>query len=378
MNGHGPLDIQPVRVPEAVRLPEGCAGQAASMSGMPAIGLAKAGMAAQVAGGEDQAYLSDLMGSSNQIRKVFAEVRLVAPTNFTVVVTGESGSGKELVANAVHRLSPRVHGPFVAVDCGSIPPTLIESELFGHEKGAFTGADRIRPGKFEAASGGSLFLDEISNLPFPVQANLLRALQEKQVWRVGGVRCTKVDIRVIAATNQDLASLVESGLFRRDLYHRLNEFNITVPPLRERSEDVPFLAKRFLDLANLELGKNIRGTSDAALQLLLGHNWPGNARELRNVVRRAVLLASEYIEPVHLGFLAGPDNAVRGPDDGAVPRAPDAGLKEIAKQAVVRAERAALRQVLLETRGNKAKAARILRVDYKTVHVKLKAYGISV
>jgi two-component system nitrogen regulation response regulator GlnG len=335
-------------------------------------------MAGQAAWGEDQAYLSDLMGSSSEIRKVFAEVRLVAPTNFTVVVTGESGSGKELVANAVHRLSPRAQGPFVAVDCGSIPPTLIESELFGHEKGAFTGADRSRPGKFEAASGGTLFLDEISNLPFPVQAKLLRVLQEKQVWRVGGVRCTKVDIRVIAATNQDLAALVESGLFRRDLYHRLNEFNITVPPLRERSEDVPFLAKRFLDLANLELGKDIRGTSDAALELLLRHSWPGNARELRNVVRRAVLLASEYVEPVHLGFLAGPDNLVNCADDDAAPMVTGAGLKEIAKQAVARAERDALRQVLLETRGNKAKAARILKVDYKTVHVKVKAYGISI
>lgn len=336
------------------------------------------GMVPDGGGEKERTYLSDLMGSSSQIRRAFAEVRLVAPTDFTVVVTGESGSGKELIANAVHRLSHRAHGPFVAVDCGSIPPTLIESELFGHEKGAFTGADRSRPGKFEAASGGTLFLDEISNLPFPVQAKLLRALQEKQVWRVGGVRCTNVHIRVIAATNQDLASLVESGLFRRDLYHRLNEFSITVPPLRERREDVPFLAKRFLDLANRELGKDICGISQAALELLLRHAWPGNARELRNVVRRAVLLASEYVEPVHLGFLAGPGDIARRPDDDADPRVPDAGLKEIAKQAAARAERDALRQVLLETRGNKAKAARILRVDYKTVHVKVKAYGISV
>ena len=368
MDANGCPNAGPARVFEEGQIPGVGAGPPPSVLGVVPDG----------AGEKERAYLSDLMGSSSQIRKTFAEVRLVAPTDFTVVVSGESGSGKELVANAVHRLSRRAHGPFVAVDCGSIPPTLIESELFGHEKGAFTGADRSRPGKFEAASRGTLFLDEISNLPFSVQAKLLRALQEKQVWRVGDVRYTKVDIRVIAATNQGLASLVESGLFRRDLYHRLNEFSITVPPLRERREDVPFLAKRFLDLANRELGKNISGFSGAALELLLGHCWPGNARELRNIVRRAVLLAIECVEPVHLGFLAGPDNDVRRPDDDAGPRVPGKGLKEIAKQAVARAERDVLRQVLLETRGNKAKAARILRVDYKTVHMKVKAYGISI
>ncbi len=368
MDAFGSLEVQPVRTFQEAPLAERLAGWVPS----------KPEANSQTGPADERVYLSDLMGSSSKIRRVFDEVRLVARTDLTVVLAGESGSGKELVANAIHRLSHRARGPFVPVDCGSIPPTLIESELFGHEKGAFTGADRTRPGKFEAASGGTLFLDEISNLPPPLSAKLLRALQEKHVWRVGGVRCTKVDIRVIAATNQDLAALVESGLFRRDLYHRLNEFNIAVPALRERREDVPFLANRFLDLANRELGKDVRGFSAAAMELLSEHNWSGNARELRNAVRRAVLLASDRVELAHLSFPAAPDGSKRLPDNDTSREAGQPSLREIVKQAVMQAERAALRQVLTKTRGNKAKAARILRVDYKTVHTKVKAYGISV
>ena len=254
------------------------------------------------------AWTHDSIGSSEQMERVFAEMQRVAPTDFTVLITGETGSGKEVVARAVHRMSPRASGPFVPVDCGSIPQSLVEGELFGHEKGSFTGADRCRPGKFEVASGGTLFLDEISNLPLDVQPNLLRALQDKQIWRIGGVRPLAADIRIIAATNQNLAVLVRAGTFRRDLYHRLNEFSIVVPPLRERGGDVVALATQFRELTNRELKKNVLGFSEAATRMLMSHRWPGNVRELRNVVRRAVLLADSEIEPGHLALSDSPSD----------------------------------------------------------------------
>jgi two-component system nitrogen regulation response regulator GlnG len=311
------------------------------------------------------------------MQQVFAEMQRVAPTDFTVLITGETGAGKEVVARAVHRMSPRGSGPFVPVDCGSIPPSLVEGELFGHEKGSFTGADRCRPGKFEAASGGTLFLDEISNLPLHMQPKLLRALQDKQIWRIGGVRPLAADIRIVAATNQDLAALVRAGTFRRDLYHRLNEFSIVVPPLRERCGDVVPLATQFLELANHELKKGVHGFSEAAIQVLLSYRWPGNVRELRNVVRRAVLLADSRVEPLHLTLSdLPPDGGTLGPAelaegfDGSVP------FKEIVRRVVIRVERQILVQVLAQTSGNKAEAARLLRIDYKTIHKKVRDYGL--
>ena len=326
---------------------------------------------------EDPLGLREAMGSSERIEKVFADVDLVAPTDFTVVITGETGSGKELVAQAIHRLSTRASGPFVPVDCGSIPPTLIESELFGHEKGSFTGAQWTQQGKFEAASGGTLFLDEISNLPMAMHTKLLRALQEKQIFRVGRTKGINVDIRVVAATNQDLAEMVQAGRFRRDLFHRLNEFGLLVPPLRERSEDIIYLAKRFLDLANEELKKDVRDFSEAAVRVLLEYKWPGNVRELRNVIRRAVLLADMRVESRHLniahetpkepGFLF-PE--IKEDVAGNMP------LREIVRRAVIQVERKVLLETLKRTGGNKAKAARLLQVDYKTIHAKVKEYGI--
>jgi two-component system nitrogen regulation response regulator GlnG len=318
----------------------------------------------------------EAMGSSEPMRKVVAEVERVAPTDFTVLVTGETGSGKEVVARAIHRLSRRAAGPFVPVDCGSIPASLIESELFGHERGAFTGADRARLGKFELASGGTLFLDEISNLPFDVQPKLLRALQERKIWRVGGTQSIAVDIRVVAATNQDLCALVQASVFRLDLYHRLDEFSILVPPLRERGHDVLFLANRFLELTNRELKKSVRGLSEAAAELLLDYGWPGNVRELRNVIRRGVLLAEVDVMPDHLGIAGtpvGPDAGLlddAGALDGSVP------LREMVRRAVVRLEREILARALRQTGGNKAQAARLLQVDYKTIHKKTREYGI--
>ena len=203
--------------------------------------------------------LKETMGPSDGVVRIISEVNRVAESDFTVVIIGETGSGKELIARAIHEASPRSKAPFIPVDCGAIPETLLESELFGHERGAFTGAEVQKPGKFELAQGGTLFLDEISNMPLGSQAKLLRVIQEKKVYRVGGTKPISVNVRLLVASNQDLHELTESDSFRRDLFYRLNEFSIGVPPLRERKEDIPYLAKRFLDLANIELKKNVRG-----------------------------------------------------------------------------------------------------------------------
>ena len=326
---------------------------------------------------EDGLSLGEVLGSGSLMREVIAQIELVAPTNFTVLIEGETGSGKEIVARAVHGRSSRPDGPFVPVDCGSIPRTLIESILFGHERGSFTGADRIRHGKFEIASGGTLFLDEVANLPPSVQPKLLRALQEKRIWRIGGEKPLDVDIRVLAASNQDLLSAVGSGRFRRDLYYRLSEFSIEVPALRERREDTIFLAKRFLDLTNEELKKHVTGFSDEALERLLSYGWPGNVRELRNVIRRAVLMADKHIRPGHLDILDVPDGAgfrKLSPAKELNSRIP---LKETVRRTVMQVEQEVITEVLRQTRGNKAKAARILQVDYKTLHTKVKEYGIE-
>ncbi len=320
--------------------------------------------------------LADLMGSSAEVRKVFTAVELVGPTDFTVIISGETGAGKELVAKGLHRLSHRSTGPFVPVDCGSIPPSLIEAELFGHEKGAFTGADRARTGKFEAAAGGTVFLDEVQNLSLPVQTKLLRALQERQISRVGGTQLINLDVRVLAATNEDLATLVESGRFRRDLYHRLNEFSLAIPPLRERPDDILYLADQFLRVTSRELKKDVQGFTKAAQSLLLTYPWPGNVRELRNVVRRAVLLADTLISPEHLA-LGSKDSGLSLVTRAAVQVSSGISLKELVRQSTVQAEREILIRVLEETGGNRAKAARLLQVDYKTIRTKTKQYGIQ-
>jgi two-component system nitrogen regulation response regulator GlnG len=285
-----------------------------------------------------------------------------------------------LVAQAIHQLSPRCAAPFMAVDCGAIPETLLESELFGHERGAYTGADKQRIGKFEMAHGGTIFLDEISNLPLGSQAKLLRVLQEKRVYRIGGTQPVSVDVRVLAASNQDLHRLGVAGSFRRDVYFRLNEFTISVPPLRERQEDVLYLAKRFMDLTNLELQKKVKGFVQPAVDALLAYHWPGNVRELLSVIRRAVLLADDTITEHHLGIECEPPKQAppclaSGPER---PDPPQAGLtlREITSRKIIAVEREILAHVLRETGGNKAKAARLLHIDYKTIHSKLRRYGI--
>lgn len=320
--------------------------------------------------------LQDLMGPSKFVARISEDVARVARSNFAVMITGETGTGKELVARAIHQSSPRATAPFVAVDCGAIPESLFESELFGHEKGSFTGAERQKAGKFEFAQGGSLFLDEIGNMPLGCQAKLLRGLQDKSVTRVGGTKPVDVDVRFLAAMNQNLEAAISAGSFRRDLFFRLNEFAITIPPIRQRKEDIVFLAKRFLDLTNHELRKNVRGFTDSSIERLLNHSWPGNARELRSTVRRAVLLADDVITDAHLCLPVIPDLLVSFPIS---PGAAGFGLplRELVRRSTIVVERTALVRALGNAGGNKAKAARLLQIDYKTIHTKLKEYGIN-
>ncbi|MEK6621224.1 MAG: sigma-54 dependent transcriptional regulator [Planctomycetota bacterium] len=365
--------------------------------------------------------LFEQMGHSDAIIKLNELVDRVAPTNFTVVLYGETGSGKEVVARYIHNRSPRGDKPFVVVDCGSIPETLIESELFGYEKGAFTGADRQKPGQFENASGGTLFLDEIGNLPVSMQNKLLRALQERQVRRLGGDKETAVDVRVVVAGNERLESLVKSGRFRMDLYQRLNEFHIEIPPLRKRKDDIVFLSKWFLDATNTELNKHVHGFTKEALDRLLAYNWPGNVRELRNVIRRAVLLSSEMIEPAYLPPLTNtpePEQSAsqaaeplfvethgsaslhqKPGKDHVMPEDPAPGIsgsgdatkqtisldvdmdndKDFSLHACIESiEKTLIENALLRTQGNKSKAAKLLKIDYTTLHYKIKEYGIKI
>jgi DNA-binding NtrC family response regulator len=323
---------------------------------------------------EQQLPLKWLIGPSRQMEKVVSQIKQVAGSPLTILVEGETGTGKELVARALHHLSARGKRPFVAVDCGAIPDTLIESELFGYEKGAFTGAHQRQDGQFRRAEGGSLFLDEIVNLPIPTQAKLLRALQERHVQPLGSKQPVRVDVRIIAASNASLEREVRAGRFRQDVYYRLNEFVIALPPLRER-DDLLNLANDFLAEASMEFGRPCREISDAAAQSLLRHAWPGNVRELRNVIRRAILLAIDAIEPEHLSFFQA-DVATAAPVHEAPPPI-GLSLKAIAEAAAADAEQQAIRRILGETKGNKSEAARLLKTDYKTLHVKMKEYGIS-
>ena len=264
------------------------------------------------------------MGPSEAIGRLIGDLNRVAKSNFNVVIIGETGSGKEVVAQAIHGSGPRAKGPFVPVDAGAIPETLFEAELFGHEKGAFTGAIGRKAGRFEQANGGTLFLDEILNMPLTAQAKVLRALQEKSFCRVGGAQPIQIDVRVLAAGNQDLEAAVAAGRLRADLFYRLNEFTLRIPPLRQRKEDLLYLAKRFLDLTNQELKKTVHGFSEPAIRALLNHPWPGNVRQLRSTIRRAVLLAGEVVAEEHLDILQENNEAWRraAPPPRRKPRPP--------------------------------------------------------
>ena len=325
----------------------------------------------------------ETFGPSEAVGRVISAIERVANSNFSVLIVGETGSGKEVVARAIHQASGRARQAFIPVDCGAIPEMLFESELFGHERGAFTGADRQTIGKIEAAHGGTLFLDEISNMPLGSQAKLLRVLQEKTLYRVGGAKPIHVDVRMLAASGQDLEGLCDGGSFRPDLYFRLNEYTILVPPLRGRREDISYLAKRFLDIANIELSKSIKGFSPPAVEMMLAYDWPGNVRQLRSAVRRAVLMAEEVVTEEHLGLkskacdiLAEDDLVVHA--SARVRLSGDLALREIVRTSTVHVERVAITHALRKTGGNKSKAARLLQVDYKTLHSKVKEYGIQI
>lgn len=326
---------------------------------------------------EGNLSLIERMGPSNKITRLVEEIHRVAGSDFSVIITGETGSGKELVARAIHGDSLRAAAPFMAVDCGAIPENLLESELFGHEKGSFTGADRQKIGKFELAHSGTIFMDEIANMPAGSQAKFLRVIQDRKLYRVGGVAPVNVDIRLIAATNQDLQQMVSNGTFRDDLYYRLSEFSIYVPALRERADDIPFLAKRFLDLANIELKKTITGFVDEALEMLMSYDWPGNVRQLRSIIRRAALVAGETITAGDIGIKQTclPRSVISPKVQGAPWKT--ASLREIVQQSTLAVEREVLFEVLRFTGGNKARAARLLQVDYKTIHSKARKFGIQ-
>ena len=324
--------------------------------------------------------LAQMMGPSEAIGRLISDVNRVAKSNFSVVIIGETGSGKEVVAQAIHASGPRAKGPFVPVDAGAIPETLFEAELFGHEKGAFTGATSRRPGRFEQANGGTLFLDEILNMPLTAQAKVLRALQEKSFCRVGGTQPIKIDVRVLVAGNEDLDAAMAAGRLRADLFYRLNEFTLRIPPLRQRKEDLLYLANRFMNLTNQELNKAVNGFSEPAVRALLNHPWPGNVRQLRSTIRRAVLLAGEMVTEQHLDILQENNEAWRraaAPAKLQDTSGAELSLKEIVAQNRSVVEREALLHTLRQTGGNKAKAARLLRVDYKTIQTKIKRYGIN-
>jgi DNA-binding NtrC family response regulator len=318
--------------------------------------------------------LARLMGPSAAVQQVVEQVRIVAASTFTVLILGETGTGKELVSQAIHRLSDRRRKPFIALDCGAIPEPLLESELFGHEKGAFTGADRRKTGRFQLAEGGTCFLDEMGNLPMSLQAKLLRALESKQVQPVGAERATPIDIRFVAATNHDLRLRVADGTFRSDLFFRLAQYTITLPPLRSRPEDIRHLAQRFVEETSVELRRPVQELVPEAIELLRQHDWPGNVRELRNVVRQAVLQTRELvIRKEHVRSILTADRAAptSAPQDLT-----GQSLREIAEDAARNAERQAITTALRAANGNKSHAAKALRTDYKTLHVKMRKLGI--
>ena len=316
--------------------------------------------------GEDDRF-GRLIGGTPAMKRLYRTIEKVAATDATVLIIGESGTGKELVAQMLHRTSGRGEAAFVAVNCAAIPETLIESELFGHEKGAFTGAHRRREGKFEEADGGTLFLDEIASMPLPLQATLLRVLQEWRFTRLGGSGETEVDVRVVAASNRDLPQLVKDGEFREDLYYRLNVVPIELPPLRDRRDDIPLLAKTFLEQASARHGREVGALPPSIVRLLMDYGWPGNVRELSNAIERLVLLAEDErlsVEDLPAPIRENADGA------GATVRLPAEGLVWDAM------EESLLRQALDRVSGNRAAAARLLGLSYKAFLYRLEKHDL--
>src|SRR3954466_8242073 len=309
---------------------------------------------------------SNLLGTSGPMRQIFEQVTQVAGTNTTVLIRGESGTGKELIAHALHYNSLRAKKPFVKVSCAALPESLIESELFGYEKGAFTGADSRKKGRFELAEGGTLFLDEIGDVQVSTQVKLLRVLQEREFERLGGHETLKADVRLIAATNKDLERAIEQGKFREDLFYRLNVFPIFIPPLRERKPDVLLLADHFLQRFSAEHGRDIRRLATPAIDMLTSYHWPGNARELQNVIERAVLVCDGHV--IHAHHLSPTLQTAEA--SGTV-------MSIALDDAVAAYEKDLLQDALKSARGNRAKAARLLRTTERIVNYKVRKLGID-
>jgi DNA-binding NtrC family response regulator len=313
---------------------------------------------------------AEIIGKCEKMQQVSRLIQKVAPSDSTVLLLGESGTGKELFARAIHSLSTRRKGPYVAINCAAIPRELLENELFGSERGAYTGSVARKMGKFEIAQGGTIFLDEVGDLDVALQAKLLRVLQDKTFERLGGTKTLAVDVRVIAASNADLKKVTEKKQFREDLFYRLSVFPITIPPLRERREDIPELAGYFVKKYCAEMKKPKKSISKEAIALLDKYHWPCNVRELENTIERAIILCEgKKILPDHLAIRIVTPNEIRLREG--------AGLKEVGQYAQAEAERALIIRVLNQVRGNKRKAAQALKIDYTTLFEKIKKYGID-
>ena len=314
-----------------------------------------------------------LIGEAAATKALYNQIEIVAPTNYSIILNGESGTGKEVIAKTIHELSSRKNRPFVAMDCGTLSKELAGSELFGHLKGAFTGAINDKEGHFELANGGTLFLDEVANLTSEIQASLLRVIQERKIKRIGGNKEIEVDVRIIVATNENLQEAYRNGKFREDLYHRFNEFSIELPPLRSRKDDIPLFAQFFLQKTNKELNKNIEGFEEEVMKMFVQYSWPGNLREFRNVIRRSALLTN-----------AGKISSATLPIEitGFVHQQPVEGIEIVnnkassldLKDTASRAEYEAIMQVLKEVNFNKTKAAELLNIDRKTLYNKIKSF----
>jgi len=328
-----------------------------------------------VSGDPNQRGRYRIIGQSEPMHGVYDVIEKVADTPSTVLITGESGTGKELIARALHENSSRKDKPFVSVNCAAIPPDLLESELFGYERGAFTGAVTSKPGRFELADGGTLFLDEIGEIPVSMQVKLLRALQEQQFERVGGIKTISVDSRLVAATNRDLKASIADGGFREDLYYRLNVVHVHLPPLRDRPSDIPLLLEHFVQKFNTKLNRATTGFEDAAMKRLLCYGWPGNIRELENVVERCMIFAEDgEVGSQHLPA------EVRESEPGLVagigPTPGETGLKEAVREATLKLEREFIGRALEQTGGNVTHTARLLKISRKSLQNKMKELGL--
>ncbi|MGF1636324.1 MAG: sigma-54-dependent transcriptional regulator [Cyclobacteriaceae bacterium] len=308
-----------------------------------------------------------VIGKSKWALELQRQIELVAPTDMSVIIQGESGTGKEYAAQQIHKYSKRAKMPFVALDCGALSKELAASEMFGHIKGAFTGAVMSKTGQFEMANTGTIFLDEIGNLSYEVQVQLLRAIQERKIKKLGDTKDIDIDVRIIAATNDDLKIQVERGLFREDLYHRLNEFKLQVPPLKDRGADIIEFANFFLSQANKQLGKQVQGFDTEVLSIFNSYNWPGNIREFKNIIKRAVLMADNDI----ISKKSIPDELTENIE--YQPHSSSTDLKELQKES----EKELIVRTLEQTRYNKSKTARLLNIDRKTLYLKIEKYGIE-